>query len=160
MRDRVGPGRSERMAPRGARMLLLGALVASGAVGASGAEPTERPPRPPEDATALRDDPWVQPLAPGVWRHVSYRELPESTVVWLAEPRILFGGCLVRGWSAKSMGNTSDADLASWPGAISFLQLHYPAPILVVPGHGDPGGPELLAHTVRLLAAHQPKQRN
>ena len=75
----------------------------------------------------------------------------DNATVWLAEPRVLDGGCLVRAAAATSMGNTDDADLAGWPGAIAALQARYPDARIVVPGHGEPGGPELLAHTQELL---------
>ena len=37
-------------------------------------------------------------------------------------------------------------------GAIVELEQRYPAASIVVPGHGDPGGLELLVHTRALLA--------
>ena len=75
----------------------------------------------------------------------------DNATVWLQETQVLAGGCLVRAAAATSMGNTSDADLNAWPRAITMLQERYPRVRLVVPGHGEPGGPELLAHTRDLL---------
>lgn len=75
----------------------------------------------------------------------------DNATVWLQETRILDGGCLVRASAATTMGNTSDADLDGWPRAIATLQERYPDVRIVVPGHGEPGGPELLAHTRELL---------
>ena len=75
----------------------------------------------------------------------------DNATVWLQENRVLAGGCLVRALTATSMGNTSEADLESWPRAIAALQARYPDVGIVVPGHGEPGGPELLAHTRELL---------
>jgi glyoxylase-like metal-dependent hydrolase (beta-lactamase superfamily II) len=75
----------------------------------------------------------------------------DNSTVWLRETRVLAGGCLVRALAATDMGNTSEADLASWPRAIAALQERYPDVRVVVPGHGEPGGPELLAHTRALL---------
>ena len=39
------------------------------------------------------------------------------------------------------------------PNAVGRLQKRYSQTELVVPGHGEPGGRELLAHTLELLAA-------
>jgi metallo-beta-lactamase class B len=75
----------------------------------------------------------------------------DNTTVWLAETRILAGGCMVRAVAATSLGNTSEADLESWPRAVAALQARYRHVRIVVPGHGEPGGPELLTHTRALL---------
>jgi metallo-beta-lactamase class B len=75
----------------------------------------------------------------------------DNATVWLQEPQVLAGGCLVRASAATTMGNTSEADLDGWPRAIAALQERYPDARIVVPGHGEPGGPELLAHTRELL---------
>ena len=77
----------------------------------------------------------------------------DNVVVWLPKERILFGGCAVKSLAAQGMGNVADADLASWPDAARRARARYANAELVVPGHGDPGGPELLDHTLRLLDA-------
>jgi len=79
---------------------------------------------------------------------------PDNVVVHLAAQRLLFGGCMVKAASAKSLGNVGDASVAEWPLAIAQVDARYAAVTsVVVPGHGAPGGIELLAHTARLLAA-------
>jgi glyoxylase-like metal-dependent hydrolase (beta-lactamase superfamily II) len=75
----------------------------------------------------------------------------DNSTVWLREPRVLAGGCLVRASASTAMGNTSQGDLEGWPRAVATLQQRYPDVRIVVPGHGEPGGPELLAHTHELL---------
>ena len=72
--------------------------------------------------------------------------------MWLEASQILVGGCLVRSAAATTMGNTAEGDLDSWPLAIAMLQARYPQATIVIPGHGSPGGSELLAHTRELLA--------
>ena len=240
-------------------VLLIAVLVLSCAESA--------PPPLPPDAIPLRSDVYVQPIAPGVWRHVSYREFPgvgsfpsnglvvsspkgalivdtawdpeqtalildwveanvgsvgalvathahddrigglaevkrrripsyalaktaalaaaqglpaidhavdsgfsladlgvagelffpgpahtvDNGTVWLEQPRILVGGCMVRAAAADALGNVSEADVANWPRAVAALQERYPNARIVVPGHGEPGGPELLVHTRELL---------
>lgn len=76
---------------------------------------------------------------------------PDNLMVWLPEQKVLFGGCAVRAMSWGSLGNTDDADLTPWPGAIRRVLARYPNAAIVVPGHGDVGGSELLDHTLRLL---------
>jgi glyoxylase-like metal-dependent hydrolase (beta-lactamase superfamily II) len=75
----------------------------------------------------------------------------DNATVWLQETRVLAGGCLVRASAATSMGTTSEADLEGWPRAVAALQERYSSAAIVVPGHGEPSGPDLLAHTRELL---------
>lgn len=76
---------------------------------------------------------------------------PDNVAVWLPRQRVLFGGCAVRPATSTSRGNVADADTLQWSSAIMRLQLRYARALQVVPGHGDVGGTELLAHTRRLL---------
>jgi metallo-beta-lactamase class B VIM len=77
----------------------------------------------------------------------------DNIVVWLPRQRILFGGCAVRALSTRSAGNTTDADVAAWPRSIERVLRAYPSAKLVVPGHGEAGGPALLGHTIEVLEA-------
>jgi glyoxylase-like metal-dependent hydrolase (beta-lactamase superfamily II) len=66
---------------------------------------------------------------------------------------VLFGGCQVRAADA-GLGNLADADVARWPAATRRLIRRYGGRArIVVPGHGEPGGPELLDHTLTLAEA-------
>lgn len=76
----------------------------------------------------------------------------DTIVVWLPDARILFGGDLVRSANARSLGYTREADLDRWPASVAALQRAYGEAALIVPGHGRPGGVELLSHTEELLA--------
>lgn len=78
----------------------------------------------------------------------------DNMVVWLAAQRVLHGGCLVKSAGATDMGFIGDADLAAWPASIRDLQRRYAEARVIVPGHGAPGGPELLDHTLLLLEKH------
>lgn len=79
---------------------------------------------------------------------------PDNVVVYVPEARVLFGGCAVHEAARSTPGNLSHADLASWPAAIRRIQAEYPEAEVVVPGHGVPGGLELLDHTLAVLKAH------
>ncbi len=76
---------------------------------------------------------------------------PDNIVVWLRTTKPLFGGCFVKDAYAKDLGNIADADLARWPASIRRVIGRYGQAAIVVPGHGEPGGRELLAHTLKLL---------
>jgi len=58
--------------------------------------------------------------------------------------------------SDPGLGNTGDADLAHW--ASSAEAAAKLGPRLVIPGHGAPGGPELLDATA--AAVHQHTHRD
>jgi metallo-beta-lactamase class B len=75
----------------------------------------------------------------------------DQATVWLREARVLFGGSAVKSATATEL--EQGADLQAWPAAIRRLLQRYPDATVVVPGRGAPGGPELLHHTLRLLAA-------
>jgi metallo-beta-lactamase class B len=75
----------------------------------------------------------------------------DNIVTWIADEKVLFGGCLVKAGDATNLGNTAEADLAAWPATLTKVKSRYPQARLVVPGHGDPGGPELIDHTLELL---------
>lgn len=73
----------------------------------------------------------------------------DSLVVWLPARRVLYGGCAVKAAGWTGLGFTGDADLERWPEALRLMAAFDAA--MVIPGHGPPGGPELLAHTLELL---------
>jgi metallo-beta-lactamase class B len=76
----------------------------------------------------------------------------DNIVVWIADERVLFGGCLVRAGDSRTLGYTAEADLASWPATLNTIRTRYPTARWVVPGHGDPGGWELVDNTLKLIA--------
>jgi metallo-beta-lactamase class B len=46
----------------------------------------------------------------------------------------------------------SDAVVADWDKTIEKVMKKYPVIKTVIPGHGNFGGPELLTHTIELVA--------
>ncbi|GLZ38913.1 MBL fold metallo-hydrolase [Actinokineospora sp. NBRC 105648] len=64
----------------------------------------------------------------------------DDTVVWLPEPRVLFAGDIVMS------GVTPFVQMGSVSGSLDTLaRLRALDPLVVVPGHGPVGGPELIA---------------
>jgi metallo-beta-lactamase class B len=72
---------------------------------------------------------------------------PDNVVVHFPARRLLFGGCMIK--NSESIGYTGDADLSRWEAAVHELEPL--APAVVIPGHGDPGGPELFDTTIGLV---------
>lgn len=75
-------------------------------------------------------------------------QAPDKVVVYFPSRRLLYGGCMIL--SGNQVGNTADADLASWPRAVASLAA-LPATV-VIPGHGDRLDAGLVQHTLDVLA--------
>jgi metallo-beta-lactamase class B len=86
---------------------------------------------------------WVCYLGPG--------HTIDNVVVWIPNEKVLFGGCLVKSAQSRGMGYLGEANLAEWPNTIRALESKYPEAKIIVPGHGQPGGGELLQHTIDLI---------
>lgn len=78
----------------------------------------------------------------------------DNIVAWIQDNKVLFAGCLLKGLDAKSIGNTADADLDSYPETLNKIRQKYGEAMVVVPGHGKPGGLEIVDHTANLLKKH------
>ena len=75
----------------------------------------------------------------------------DNIVAWLPRQKILFGGCLVKAAKDKSLGYIKDADPGEWPKTIARVENEFPDAEVVIPGHGDIGGRDVLSHTIELL---------
>jgi metallo-beta-lactamase class B len=71
----------------------------------------------------------------------------DNIVVWIPRDRVLFGGCFIKSMNSSNLGNTADAVLDAWGPSVQNLKEKYPLALLVIPGHGQVGGIELLQHT-------------
>lgn len=75
----------------------------------------------------------------------------DNIVTWIGDEKVLFGGCLVKSAASTTLGYLKEADLAAWPATLANVKARYREARLIVPGHGDPGGWELLDNTLKLL---------
>jgi metallo-beta-lactamase class B len=83
--------------------------------------------------------------------HPGAAHAPDNITIWLAEEKILFGGCLIKAANDNTLGFVGDADLPRWAEAIGKVTSRYTAARVIVPGHGDVGDRNLLLHTLELL---------
>jgi len=74
----------------------------------------------------------------------------DNIVVWIPSEKILFPGCMVKSLNSVDLGNTADGDLIAYPGTIDKLIKKFKTAKIVIPGHGQIGGPDLLIHTRNL----------
>lgn len=79
----------------------------------------------------------------------------DNIVVWIEEDHLLDGGCFVKSMSAATLGNLAEIDVPLWAKGIASVRQRYSGARVVVPGHGEVGGQELLQHTAELLAPHE-----
>jgi len=76
----------------------------------------------------------------------------DNVIGYFPSEKALFGGCLVKEVDAGK-GNLEDANIGAWPVTISRLKAKYPDTQIVIPGHGQPGGTELLDYTIQLFTS-------
>lgn len=75
----------------------------------------------------------------------------DNIIGYYPEENVLFGGCLIKEAGAGK-GNLEDANEAAWAETVKKIKNKYPNAAIVIPGHGKPGGTELLDYTIRLFA--------
>jgi metallo-beta-lactamase class B len=71
----------------------------------------------------------------------------DNIVVWISSEQILFAGCIVKSLSSEDLGNTADGDLIAYPKTIDKLIKEFSSAKIVIPGHGQFGGLDLITHT-------------
>ncbi|MDP2036127.1 MAG: subclass B1 metallo-beta-lactamase [Ignavibacteria bacterium] len=74
----------------------------------------------------------------------------DNIVVWLPSEKILFAGCMAKEVGSQNLGNTADADLTAYPETIKKVLNKYYNAEIVIPGHGEFGGIEILKHALDL----------
>jgi len=72
----------------------------------------------------------------------------DNIVVWIPSEEILFAGCMIKSINSKDLGNTADGDLIAYPKTIESLIKKFPNAKIVIPGHGQFGGLDLISHTI------------
>ena len=75
----------------------------------------------------------------------------DNTVVYLYKNKILFGGCMIKGYLYNTPGNMEYANMNEWPKSVEKVIQKFPDCQIVVPGHGDYGGKDILDHTLEIL---------
>jgi metallo-beta-lactamase class B len=81
----------------------------------------------------------------------------DNIVVWIQSEKILFAGCMVKDIHSKGLGNLSDAKPEEWLPTIQKVTAKFPDAEIVIPGHGQMGGRNLLEHTGELLRIENKK---
>ena len=74
----------------------------------------------------------------------------DNVIGYFPKENAVFGGCLIKETGAGK-GYLGDANVQVWPETVSKLKEKYPDTKIVIPGHGQSGGTELLDYTIELF---------
>ena len=85
-----------------------------------------------------------------VHRYFGAAHTDDNMVSYIGGPKVLFGGCMIKSIGAGK-GNLADADTIAWPVTVEAVKEEFDKAKIIVPGHGSPGGRELLDYTIRLF---------
>jgi len=81
----------------------------------------------------------------------------DNITVWIPNEQLLFGGCLIKSSDSRTLGYIGEAVLEDWDFTVKKVMEQYENIEVVIPGHGNYGGAELLSHTIELLEKHRNK---
>ena len=74
----------------------------------------------------------------------------DNVVGYFPNDNILFGGCLIKELDATK-GYLGDANVEEWANTVEKIKQQYPHVKMVIPGHGEVGGKDLLDYTIKLF---------
>jgi len=74
----------------------------------------------------------------------------DNILTWIPSENVVFGGCVIKSMNAGK-GNLADANVKEWSNTVERIKEKFSPAKIVVPGHGDSGGPELLDFTIKLF---------
>jgi metallo-beta-lactamase class B len=78
----------------------------------------------------------------------------DNIVVWIPSEKILFAGCMLKDNTAFGLGNTVDGNISAWSITLYKILQKFPDAKILIPGHGNIGGLELINHTLELLKSN------
>jgi metallo-beta-lactamase class B len=104
-----------------------------------------------DPAEAPASAPFATPVFGLETYYPGHAHSPDNIVVWDADARLLFGGCMIKSATSSDLGNLGDASVPSWSEALERVAGRYPRAKIVVPGHGDIAG-DGIGRTRELLA--------
>ena len=75
----------------------------------------------------------------------------DNIIGYFPSEKVLFGGCMIKSMGAGK-GNLEDANVKAWPTTVKKVKTEFADAQVIIPGHGKPGGQELLDFTIKLFA--------
>lgn len=74
----------------------------------------------------------------------------DNFVSYVPADKVIFGGCMIKALGAGN-GNLEDANVSAWSATVRKVKLTFPDISIVIPGHGNIGGTELLDYTEKMF---------
>jgi len=74
----------------------------------------------------------------------------DNVVGYFPSENAMFGGCLIKELDA-SKGYLEDSNVKTWSASVEKIKNTYPNAKIIIPGHGEAGGQELLDYTIKLF---------
>ncbi|MBN1638583.1 MAG: hypothetical protein JW866_06440, partial [Ignavibacteriales bacterium] len=75
----------------------------------------------------------------------------DNIVIYIPDNKILFSGCMIKSLDSKNLGNITEGDLEEYPKTLDKLLKKFKEAQIVIPGHGNYGGLDLIHHTLKLI---------
>lgn len=74
----------------------------------------------------------------------------DNIISYFPTEQVMFGGCLIKEVGAGK-GNLEDANVDDWSATVAQIKEKYADAGIIIPGHGKPGGLDLLNYTIELF---------
>jgi metallo-beta-lactamase class B len=74
----------------------------------------------------------------------------DNIVLWFSNQKILYGGCLVKGASARDLGFLGDANVEEYASTLKKVDKKYPDPDFIIVSHHDWNNLNSLKHSIML----------
>lgn len=81
----------------------------------------------------------------------------DNIVVWFNKEKILYGGCLIKGAEAESLGYLGDANVMEYETTLKKVQKKYPDPKFIIVSHHNWKNINSLKHSIKLAKALKKK---
>ena len=82
----------------------------------------------------------------------------DNIVIWFNKEKILYGGCLIKGADAESLGYLGDANIKEYESTLKKVQVKYRKPKFIIISHSDWNNIKSLKHSIML--AKELKKKN
>jgi metallo-beta-lactamase class B len=82
----------------------------------------------------------------------------DNIVIWFSKEKILYGGCLIKGADAESLGYLGDANIEEYESTLKKVQVKCRRPKFIIISHSDWNNIKSLKHSIML--AKELKKKN
>ena len=74
----------------------------------------------------------------------------DNIIGYFPKEKVMFGGCLIKEMNATK-GYLGDANVKNWSETVEKIRTKFSDAKIIIPGHGNVGGTELLDYTIQLF---------